>query len=170
MDWRLELHNYTVSRYGCAALYFGRKFKFITEKPPKLDSVYVTDVQMNSVTALYLIVGVARHAVKNANVMCFKFYDSVKHRIAPSANTGEWYYIPCKYLMSTDVKILCMKLLPLYGAVIDATGLSLVDRHIVRKGVTGTVKSYNANDDVYGVDINARRENLPLDQLLKYLR
>ena len=169
MDWRMEQHKFHVPKFGCGALYFGRKFKFT--KNPKLNSVYIDAEKMNSSTAGYVIVGLARHFSHDKLVLCFKFYDAVKHRVAPQANSGQWYYIPCKYLMSTDNRECCMELLAVYGGVIDPTGLSLVNRHIVMDNERGVVKQYIVKGDMYNVEFNlTRRENLTLLQLLPCLR
>jgi hypothetical protein len=169
MDWTMEQHKFNVALYGCSSFYFGRKFKFT--KIPKLESIYVSTEQMSSLTAEYMIVGVARHTVQSVKLMCFKFYDSVKHRIAPHANSGEWLYIPCKYMMSTDSKKCCVDVLAVHGNVVELTGLSLVNRRVVRSTVSGMVKHYDSKNDEYAVEfVTGKREVLSCKEMEKILR
>jgi hypothetical protein len=88
--WVIKRKNFYVGRYGNAALYCGRTFKFL-EKTEQHKTVPVGK-----------IVDVVQKQNSTDKALYFKFYNHHDHRTPPPSGSLMWKYEKCIMFMSTN--------------------------------------------------------------------
>lgn len=168
--WITKRTKFMIKEMGqSAALYYGWSFKFI--KIPNLDPPFISHAQAAAIKVAKITAIVVSAA--NKNIWAFQVYDSVEHRVLPSENSGQIYYVPCHIVMNNlvfpHVELVSRQW---YGLSVES---ALVGRTIIKrfKGVaySGRITALEDKLGFYGVCYaDGDREEMELQEVIRYLR